>query len=89
MNVRHPLGVLDSSSIKTIFYNKMGLRLFYFHFTKSTIIHKIYETKTSFHMKIDHYQKSLISVFQEFFASINKIFILAGRLGTSLSIYEV
>ena len=41
------------------------------------------------HMKIDHYQKSLISVFQEFFASINKIFILAGRLGTSLSIYEV
>ena len=35
------------------------------------------------------YGKSLISVFLEFFASINKIFILAGRLGTRLSFCEV
>ena len=33
--------------------------------------------------------KSLISVFQELFASIDKIFILARRLGTTLSLYEV
>ena len=28
-------------------------------------------------------------VFEEFFASINKIFILAGRLGTRLLFYEI
>ena len=33
--------------------------------------------------------KSLISIFQEFSSSINKTFILAGRLGTRLSFYEV
>ena len=32
-------------------------------------------------------RKSLISVFQEFFASINKMFILVGGLGTRLSFY--
>ena len=30
MNVRHPMGVLPSFSIKNIFYDKMGLRLSYF-----------------------------------------------------------
>ena len=30
MNVRHPMGVLHSFSIKNIFYDKMGLRLSYF-----------------------------------------------------------
>ena len=35
-----------------------------------------------------HNGKSLISVFEEFSASINKNFILAGRQGTSLSLYE-
>ena len=34
-------------------------------------------------------EKFLISVFQEFFTSIDKIFILAGRLGTRLSCYKV
>ena len=34
-------------------------------------------------------RKGLISVFQEFSASINKTFILAGRLGASLSFYEM
>ena len=33
MNVRHPMGVLHSFSIKNIFYDKMDLRLFYFHVT--------------------------------------------------------
>ena len=37
MNVRHPMGVLqgvlDSFSIKNIFYDKMDLRRFYFHVT--------------------------------------------------------
>ena len=30
MNVRHPMGVLYSFSIKNTFYDKMDLRLFYF-----------------------------------------------------------
>ena len=54
----------------------------------STIAHKIFETSSSFH-KIADNGKSLISVFQEFTATINKTFILAGRLGTRLSFYEV
>ena len=29
MNVKHPMGVLNSFSIKNIFYDKMDLRLFY------------------------------------------------------------
>ena len=36
-----------------------------------------------FSCEITHYEKKLISFFQEFFASINKIFILAGRLDTT------
>ena len=36
-----------------------------------------------------HYGKSLISVFEEFFASISKIFILSERLDTRLSFYKV
>ena len=47
-------------------------------------IHKIFET-----CEIVHYGKSLISVFQQFFTIIDKIFILAGRLGTRLSFYGV
>ena len=39
--------------------------------------------------EIVHYVKSLISVFEEFFASINKILILAGRLATRISFYDV
>ena len=39
--------------------------------------------------EIAHYGKSLSFVFQEFFARIYKILILAGRLGTRLSFYEV
>ena len=53
---------------------------------RPTIIHKISETTLC---ELAQYGKSLISIFQEFFASINKIFILAGRLGTRLSFYEV
>ena len=34
MNVRHPMGVLHSFSIKNIFYDKMDLWLFYFHVMK-------------------------------------------------------
>ena len=30
MNLRHPMGVLLSFSIKNVFYNKMELKLFYF-----------------------------------------------------------
>ena len=33
MNIRHPMGGLNSFSIKNIFHDIMGLRLFYFHVT--------------------------------------------------------
>ena len=36
MNVRHPLGILHSFSIKNIFNDKMDLRLFCFLATKCT-----------------------------------------------------
>ena len=42
-----------------------------------------------FSCKITHYGKDLMSVLQHLFASINKIFILAGRLGARLSFYKV
>ena len=48
--------------------------------------HKILENSSRFHVE-EHATGSLISVFQEFSASINKKFILAGRLGTRLSFY--
>ena len=41
------------------------------------------------HSDTAHYGKSLTSVFQELFASINKIFILAEGLDTMLSFYKV
>ena len=55
-------------------------------FLSSTTIHKIFDTNSSFHVK---YGKSFISVFQEFFASINKTFILAGGLGTGLLLLDL
>ena len=36
-----------------------------------------------------HNEKTLISIFQEFSSSINKNFILAGKLGTRLSFYVI
>ena len=36
---------------------------------------------------VAHYGKCLVSVFQEFFASVKKVFDLAGWLGTSASFY--
>ena len=39
--------------------------------------------------EIMYYRKSLISIFQEFLAIIDKIFILAGRPHTRVSFYQV
>ena len=39
--------------------------------------------------KVAHGGKSLISVFQEIFGSINKVFVLAGRSAARLSFYGV
>ena len=50
--------------------------------------HKIFETNSSFHVKKRTTGKASF-FFQEFSASINKNFILAGRLDTRLSFYEV
>ena len=58
-----------------------------------TIIQKIFETNSSFHVKSTtgkgHHGKSTISVFQEIFTSADKIFILGGRLSTRQWFYEV
>ena len=48
------------------------------------ISHKISETNSSFH-EIVHYGKSFIAIFWDVFASINKMFILAARMGARLS----
>ena len=52
------------------------------------MIHKTSEINSSFYFEIPHYVKSLISLFQGFFAS-TKILILAKTLGTRLSFYHV
>ena len=44
---------------------------------RSTINHRIFETSTRFHV-ISALWEKFNSFFEEFFASINKIFILAG-----------
>ena len=41
MNVRHPMGVLHSFSIKNIFYDKMDVRLVNFHVTIHILRKKI------------------------------------------------
>ena len=49
----------------------------------TTITHKVSETNSSVHGNSAH-GKSLISNFQQFFSSINKIFIWTRRLSTRL-----
>ena len=44
---------------------------------------------TLFPCEIAQCGKNLISAFQQFFASIGKMFILAGEMGTGLSFYLV
>ena len=41
MNVRHPMGVLHSFSIKNSFYDKMDLQLFYFRVTMCVYLYTI------------------------------------------------
>ena len=53
-------------------------KVYHEYFSEAAIIHKISETSSNFHVTLVHYGKGLISVFQERFASINKIFILMG-----------
>ena len=49
------------------------------------ITHKIFETNSGFHLKCRATGKFQLSAFQEFSASINKTFMLVGRLGTMVS----
>ena len=67
-----------------MFYEKLK----YINKEQSTITHKISETKPKFISQIAHDRKSLISVFQEIFASIVQTFILASRLDIRLSFSE-
>ena len=48
-----------------------------------------YLRPTVFSCEVVHYRKRLISIFHEFFASINKTFSLAGELCTRLPFYKV
>ena len=52
-------------------------------------IHKILKTNSSFSVKQRTTGKKLISLFQQFFADIDKIFHLGGRLGTRLKFNEI
>ena len=54
----------------------------------STTPAKMYETNFSVSGEMVHYGESSISTFEQFFASIDKIFVLGGRLGTRLELYE-
>ena len=38
---------------------------------------------------MEHYEKGVIAIFRDFFATINNIFILAGRLGARLLFYGI
>ena len=56
----------------------------------STISYKVFETNSRFHLEErKYYGKSLISIFQEFFARNYKIFILAGGLHTRVLFYGI
>ena len=50
--------------------------------SRPTMIHKIFETNSSFDVKIMHFGKNSISIFhvQEIFASADSIFISGGGL---------
>ena len=61
-----------------LFYSKCNAK---FNELTPTIMHKIFETSSNFHVK---YGKSSISIFQGFFARMDQISILAGRLETRL-----
>ena len=52
----------------------------------TTMAQAIFKTNSSFHA---HSGKSLIPVFQEFSASIDKAFTLAGGMGTGVLFYGV
>ena len=47
------------------------------------------DTNSYLHAKLPISERGLIFVLQKFFASIHKIFIFAGRLGTRLLFYEL
>ena len=57
---------------------------FYVNSEGSTTIHKIFETNSSFHVKESALRESSISIFQLFFTSIDKSFILGRGLSTRL-----
>ena len=65
-----------------------GWALWIYSFRKPTVIPGARDWLW-FSCEIAHCGKSLFSVFEEFVASIRKILILAGRLGTRISFYKV
>ena len=69
---------LDSTSICDIIY----LQFTVFSVKISIVTSKV--DKLQFSCKIAPYGKSLVTIFQEIFTSIEKIFILGGRLSTRL-----
>ena len=46
MNVRNPMGVLHSFSIKNIFYDKIDFTIFYFYVTICPILWKNFKAKS-------------------------------------------
>ena len=69
-----------------LIWNKYILNIKKKKLKKSAINHKISEINSC---EIVLYGECFIAISRDFFASINKIFILARGIGTRLSFYEV
>ena len=57
--------------------------------SQAAIIHKIFETNSSFHMKQHTAKKNLISVFKGFLIALANYSFWWGGLGTRLSFSEI
>ena len=53
MNVRHPMGVLHSFSIKNIFYDTMDLGLFYFDVEALWFLEKVWVMSGDFRFSVN------------------------------------
>ena len=54
MNVKHPMGVLHSFSIKNIFYDTMDLRLFYFDVEALWFLEKVWVMSGDFRFSVNN-----------------------------------
>ena len=78
--------LIEQKGCKALFplwFNKKNVALKFVLFSITTTIHKMFEANPSFHVK-QRTTGKVQFLFQQFFAGIDKIFILGVRLGTRL-----